>query len=88
MKLDRLTVNWVIIGSLPPKSLKMLTNTGTMKASSAIRTPPAKVSTTAGYIIAPLTCRRSESSFSSWSAVRSSDCSSTPPASPARTIAT
>ena len=45
---DRLTVNWVISGSLPPKSLKIPTNTGTMNAISASSVPSAKVSTTAG----------------------------------------
>jgi hypothetical protein len=38
--------------------------------------------------MADLTWRRSASSFSSWSAIRSSADSSTPPASPAFTIAT
>ena len=38
--------------------------------------------------MADLICRRSESSFSSWSATRSSDASSTPPVSPARVMAT
>ena len=47
-RLDRFTVTWVMNGSLPPKSLKMPTNTGTMKAISASSMPSAKVSTTAG----------------------------------------
>ena len=81
-------MNFVIAGSSPPKSLKTPTNTGTMNAISAIRTSIAKVSTTAGYIIAALTWRRRESSASSWAATRFSDSSSTPPVSPARTMAT
>ena len=55
---------------------------------SAIITMNANVMITAGYIIAPLTLRRSESSASSWSATRRSASSSTPPSSPARTMAT
>ena len=82
------TVNLVIIGRSPPKSAKTFTNTGTMNAIRPIRTISAKLSTTIGYAIAPLTWRRSSSSFSSWSAIRSSEASSTPPISPARTMAT
>ncbi len=48
----------------------------------------ANVMTTPGYIIADFTWRRRESSFSSWSATRSSALSSMPPVSPARVIAT
>jgi hypothetical protein len=85
---ERPTVNLVMSGSSPPKSLKTPTNTGTMNAIRPIRTISANERTTIGYAIAPLTWRRSWSSFSSWSEMRSSDCSSTPPVSPARTIAT
>ena len=81
-------MNLVMAGSSPPKSLKTSTNTGTMKAISAISTIIAKDSTTAGYIIADLTWRRSESSASSWVAMRLSVSSRMPPVSPARTIAT
>ena len=58
-----------------------------MKAISAISTMPAKDSTTSGYIIADLTWRRSESSASSWFAMRWSVSSRMPPVSPARTMA-
>ncbi len=85
---ERPTVNLVIAGSSPPKSLKTLTKTGTMNAISAIITISAKDSTTAGYIIADLTWRRRESSASSWVATRCSVSSRMPPVSPARTIAT
>ena len=82
-------MTFVIIGSSPPKSLKTPTNTGTMKAIRPIRTSQREDEDDGrvGHR-ADLTWRRSESSFSSWSAMRSSDSSSTPPVSPARTIAT
>ncbi len=47
-KFDRPTVNFVIIGSSPPKSSKTLTKTGTMNAIRPIRTTKAKISTTVG----------------------------------------
>ena len=78
----------VMSGSSPPKSSNTPTNTGTMNAIMPMRTSIANEKTTVGYAIADLTWRRSESSFSSWSEIRSSDSSSTPPASPARTMAT
>ncbi len=81
-------MNLVIAGSSPPKSLNTSTNTGTMNAISAISTTRAKDRTTAGYIIADLTWRRSESSASSWLAIRLRVSSRMPPVSPARTIAT
>ncbi len=81
-------MTFVIIGRSPPNCLKTPTNTGTMKVTRPIRTIIANVRTTIGYIIADLTWRRSESSCSSWSATRSSELSSMPPVSPARTIAT
>ena len=86
--LEACTVTLVISGSSPPKSAKTFTNTGTMNAIRPIRTQSAKLRTTIGYAIAPLTWRRSWSSFSSWSEIRSSEASSTPPVSPARTMAT
>jgi hypothetical protein len=85
---ERFTVNLVMSGSSPPNSSNTPTKTGTMKAIRPMSTAKANVSTTIGYAIADLTWRRSESSFSSWSEMRSSASSSTPPASPARTIAT
>ena len=85
---ERPTVKRVISGSSPPKSSNTPTNTGTMKAIMPTRTIIAKLNTTIGYAIADLTWRRSESSFSSWSEMRSSASSSTPPVSPERTIAT
>ncbi len=87
-KCDMPTVNFVISGNSPPNSLKTPTNTGTMNAISASSTARANTSTTVGYAMADLTWRRRLSSFSSWSAIRSSASSSTPPASPARTMAT
>ena len=62
--------------------------TGTRNVSRAISTTNAKTMMTVGYIIALLTWRRSDSSFSSWVATRRSVSSRIPPASPARTIAT
>ena len=81
-------MNFVIVGSSPPNSLKMPTNTGTMKATRPSSVRPAKAITTAGYIMADLTLRLSDSSASSWLAIRISDSSSTPPVSPAPTIDT
>ena len=46
--LDRLTVNFVISGSSPPKSLNTPTNTGTMNAIRPIRTMNANAITTVG----------------------------------------
>ena len=40
---DRKTVNLVIAGSSPPKSLKIFSNTGTRKATSATSTISAKL---------------------------------------------
>ena len=45
---DRKTVNLVIAGSSPPKSLKTFSKTGTRKATSAISTMPAKPPITDG----------------------------------------
>src|SRR5918992_3371921 len=51
------TVNLVISGRSPPKSLNTPTKTGTMNAIRPIRTANANVSTTVGYAIADLTWR-------------------------------
>ena len=64
-KCDIITVNLVIVGSSPPKSLKIFSKTGTRNVTSASSTEHAKPPISAGYIIADLTWRRSESSFSS-----------------------
>ena len=45
---DIATVNFVIAGSSPPKSLNTPTNTGTMKAIRPTSTISAKVMTTVG----------------------------------------
>ncbi len=68
-------------------SLKMPTKTGMMKATTATSTTTATTKTSAGYISAERTWRRSESAFSTWKAIRSSASSSRPDCSPERTIA-
>ena len=85
---DRKTVNFVMAGSSPPKSLKIFSNTGTRNATSANSTTKANPPMSDGYIIAALIWRRSAASFSSWSATRISVLSRMPPVSPAWTIAT
>ena len=45
---DSQTVNFVMAGSSPPKSLKIVSNTGTRKATSANRTTNAKPPIIAG----------------------------------------
>ena len=47
-RLESATVNLVIAGSSPPKSLNTPTNTGTMNAIMPIRTSIAKLKTTIG----------------------------------------
>ena len=86
-KCDSITVTLVIAGSEPPKSLKTFSKTGTRKVTSASRTVIANPPIMIGYIIADLTWRLSESSFSSWSATRWRVDSRMPPSSPASTIA-
>ena len=63
---DSHTVNLVMAGSSPPKSLKIFSNTGTRKATRANSTTKAKPPISDGYIIAALIWRRSAASFSSW----------------------
>ena len=48
MMWDIHTVNFVIAGSSPPKSLKTLSKTGTRNATRAISTTPAKPPMTLG----------------------------------------
>ena len=87
-RLEACTTTRVRSGSCPPSSLKIFAKTGTMNMSIAQRTSVAKVKTTVGYTIAPLTRRLIFVSFSICSATRSRTLSSIPDASPACTIDT
>ncbi len=67
--------------------MKTPTKTGITSTTIATSTTTAKPKTSAGYISADLTWRRSASVFSTWNAIRSRESSSRPDSSPERTIA-
>ena len=74
-------------GSVPPRSLYIDSNIGTMKISIAETITTMITPTAIGYDIADFTRRRNSSCFSSIDASCNSTESSIPPTSPDRTMA-